>query len=69
VALQERIDTFDPRGNYITKIRVSVHPSLNELFLIEIKPVSLNITNFFKILGQVALFKPLNAPIKGFLVR
>jgi hypothetical protein len=69
VALQERVDTFDPRGNYVTKMGVSVHPSLDELFLVEIKPVGLDITNFFEILGQVALFKLLDAPIEGFLVR
>ncbi|RYC76627.1 hypothetical protein BFJ63_vAg20496 [Fusarium oxysporum f. sp. narcissi] len=49
-------------------MRVLVHPSLNELFLVEIKPIGLDIPNFFQILRQVALFQPLDALIEGLLV-
>jgi hypothetical protein len=68
VALQESVDTFDPRGYYVAKMRVLVHPSLNELFLVEIKPVGFDIPNFFQTLRQVALFQPLEALIEGLLV-
>lgn len=59
------MDTFDTRGYYVAKIRVMVHPSLNELLLVETKPVGLDIPSFFQILRQVALFQPLDALIEG----
>jgi hypothetical protein len=50
VALKEPMDTLNPRGNYITKMRVLINPSLHQLFLVRIEPIGLDIANLFNVL-------------------
>jgi hypothetical protein len=70
IQIESSVSKSNPtRANLIwIYLLTSLHPSLNKLFLVEIKPVGLDIPNFFQILRQVALFQPLDAPIEGLLV-
>jgi hypothetical protein len=68
ILFEESMDTFSTRVDHVSKVRVSVNPSLHELLFIGVEPSCFDISDLFDIIGKILPFELLDTLIKCFLI-
>ena len=62
------MDTLYSGSNHIAKMKILINPSLDKLFLIEIKPGLFNIANLSDMLRYIMSFKVFDTLSKAILI-